>query len=378
MSYDNYDVLGSDAYNNATDVSQPRQSRKYLNVVDYRKLTEDTKSFNNGEGITKFKFEPNGEYNFSFLPWNISDQHPKYKEFKSKGIPFDWKLNVFVHTVVTDTGSMKFICNNKTYGKPCPYCEERQRLFNDGGWEQNQNEIKKLNDSQRNMFLIYNHADGKVYVMDYSHYYFGEHLEKKLARANGTDRQIILADPRPNRWSLHFYIDPSKMKDSKGNPIIGASSDLEFLRREKAIDEDIVKNLPALEDYLVQYSYDDVTAIMDGTFFADGDDQEEGAYDYKNDPTNEVYHPPKEEPVKEEPVKEEPVSIGRQGPSTVVQPEMSEREKRRLERLQKQNAVQADPVCPVPGGVFGETTERFAECPDCPLYDACGEAFDSK
>ena len=58
-------------------------------------------------------------------------------------------------------------------------------------------------------------------------------------------------------------------------------------------------------------------------------------------------------------------------PATV---EMSEREKRRLARMQQ---AQAEPSCPVPSGKFGVDTDKFDECEDCPIYEKCADKFEA-
>lgn len=372
----NYDALMSDAYEQAT--TETKKQSKYLNAINYDQLEKDTKSFNGGKGITRFKFEADGEYIFSFLPFPISKKHPRYAEMNAQGLPFDWKLNLFLHTIATESGSQKFVCPKKTYGKPCPFCDEKRSLFDEyGDWagmtDDQKKNIKQYNDTERNFFFIFNHDDEQVYVMEYSEFFFYKNLAKKLNRTNGTDIKVSLPNPGENRHMVHFFVEPSSFKDRKGNPVIGEIKEIEFLPRDKAIPTDIVENLPALDSYINLYSYEDIQGFMDGTFFV------EEAMDYKNDPLNEapsaVAHREEVKQVEEE---KAPIRIGRTGPSTVVEPEddgMSEREKRRAERLAKQQS--SEPTCPVPKGVFGENTDSFDECNDCPIYDACATKFDS-
>jgi len=352
----NADVFASDAFKNATSIeNNSGKSRKYLNAIDYKRLTTDT-------GIEKFKFEPDGEYTFSFLPFPITEAHPNYKTLKSQNIPIDWKLNIYLHSVPTDTGVQRFVCPSKTFGKPCPFCDEKRVLFNkEGGYDAHKDEIKKFNDTLRNYFLVYNHADEKIYVMEYAHFYFGELLERKLARSNGTQRQIILADPRENRHSLHFWVDPSKLKDSKGKAIIGPVNEMEFVNRADAIPKSVMDKVFPLDKYIVQYSYEEIQGFLDGTYFADNGSEEETTM--SQFPSN---YPPKEEV--------EATPVARVAP-VVEQPataEMSEREKRRLARMQQ---AQAAPSCPVPSGKFGVDTDKFDECEDCPIYEKCADKF---
>lgn len=363
----NVDAFASDAFKGATNPeANAGKSKKYLNVMDYKRLTAET-------GIEKFKFEPDGEYTFSFLPFPITEGHPNYRNLKSQNIGRDWRLNLFLHTVVTANGNQRFVCPQKTFGKPCPFCEAKTEIFNrPGGWEQHKDELKKYNDTLRNYFIVMNHADGKLYVMEYSHYYFGEKLEKKLARTNGTDRQIILADPRENRHALHFWVDASALKDSKGKPIIGPISEMEFVSRSEAIPLELLQKVPALDKYIVQYTYEDMEGFVDGTYFVDGDDDDSGIDPdiAREFPNTELPAQPNVEPVQR--VREEPTTSA----PTQEASAMSEREKRRLARMQQASNSQTIPTCPVPGGKFGQDTDKYDECEECPLYENCANEFD--
>lgn len=379
----NYDALGSQEYEEAK--SAPVASQRRIVTLDYEKLKEDT-------GIEKMKFEPSTEdsdpYVFDFLPFPVSKAHPKYDKLKKAfggEDPLDWMLTLTFHRIKTPIGEFKVICPKMNFGEPCPFCERKQDLLNEYGVRDKSSfhnlssdvkaEIKSLNETERDFFLVRNHADGKVYVMEYSNYMFGQHLKKKLARSRRGDSNIILAHPGKNGYSLEFFIEPSEMKDNRGNPIIGPINEMEFITRKEAIDPEILESLPALDKYIKKYTYDELESMLDGTFFAGGNDDddedtddEDGQYaglaSTVEDTDDEDEEPAPRRKRRTEPEPEEE-------PAAEVDPEEARRERRRKRRAQKPET----PACPA-GGTFGKDTDLYDECDDCPVYDKCAEEYE--
>lgn len=388
-----YSALGSEEFENAK--AAPVQDSRRILTLDYARLKEET-------GIEKIKLEPSSEdsppYVFDFLPFPASQGHPKYSKLKKAfggGDPLDWRLTLTFHKIQTPMGSFKVLCPNKNFGKPCPFCDRKQELFNsnDNDWKSmaksTQDEIKSLNETDRDFFLVLNHADDKVYVMEYSAFFFGDKLKKKMSRSNRGESAIILAHPGANGHSLEFWIEPANIKDSKGNPVIGPIDEMEFVPRKKAIDPEILESLPALDEYIVQYSYDELEAMLDGTYFAESEDSDD-------DDDDDEQHTGLASAVAQKPESEEPTPRRRRPrteqssdgddatpPATEenaertqigVRSEDSEREERRRRRKEKQAAKSDTPECPA-GGTFGKDIDEFEECDDCPIYDDCEKQY---
>jgi hypothetical protein len=399
-----YSALGSEEFENAK--AAPVQDSKRIMTFDYARLKQET-------GIEKFKFEPSGEddppYVFDFLPFPASPKHPKYVKLKKAfggGAPLDWRLTLVFHRIQTPMGEFKVLCPRGNFGKACPFCERKQELFNENGndWKSmskaTQDEIKSLNDTERDFFLVLNHADDKVYVMEYSSFFFGDKLKKKMSRSNRGDSAIILAHPGANGHSLEFWIEPANIKDNKGKPVIGPIDEMEFVPRKKAIDLGILDSLPALDEYIVQYSYDELEAMLDGTFFAesddddDDDDEEDTQYsglaeattENKDDSDDEDDEPAPRRRSRRSRTGE---SSGEDTPATTsesdaesagdISPvpsgdEMREERRRRRREQRKAKTAPEDPACPA-GGEFGKDIDEFEECDDCPVYEQCEERY---
>lgn len=352
----NYDQLKNNLGGRQGSVGTPKaSSSRYPKIIDYKALEADS-------GIQRLKFVADEEYNLDILPFPVeSDNHPDYKSLRKQygDEAMDFQIALYLHAVQVGNSKSKFICPSKTYGKPCPFCEEKNRLFKlEGGYEAHKEEIKALNDSRRDYMFVHNRKDGKVYLMEYSNYYLWEHVEKKLARTNKGDSQVILAYPGKNGHSLKFFVDPSNIKGSKGETLPGQISDIEFIPRPEALPADIVETLPPLDKYIVQYPYDDLVSFLDGTYFAtsgDDDEQEDIGTPYKTAEEKKQESESKAPPKKEEPA-------------------IDPREARRQARLNREAPKEDTPKCPA-GGVFGKDNCTFDECDTCPLYEACEKEY---
>lgn len=382
MTNFNTDVFASPAYQNVKTKQPGEGNRKFLMTVDYRKLKEET-------GIEKFSFEVGGEYCFDFLPFPVGKNHPRYKDlvrtFEGKGDPIDWEIQLPVHNIKTPNGNWKIVCSKKAFNRPCPICEEKSRLFHEGGgkWENNtnQSEIKALpSDTVRGLYLVRNTEDGKVYIMDYNYKMFGEGLRTKLERTESHKKTVILANPGANGHSLRFWVEASSLKDRNGNPVIGEIKQTEFESRDEAVPMDLLQKLPALDKYIVEYSYDDVVAMMDGTYFEESGDEEEDTY--SPGPTNDVSGLSTNDDDEPEETTSFKIGTGKTPAfmpqqTTPVQSEPATREltreERRAQRL-AQRQKSATPECPA-GGEFGADIDKFDACDDCELFDQCEKAF---
>lgn len=401
VNWDAIDVLGTDDYNEV--VSQaPESKKRYVKIIDYDRLKKDT-------GIEKFKFEVSEDghdgYLFDFLPFPVTKKHPKYESLKRlfKGdTPLDWKMNLVLHKVKAPFGETKVLCPEKNFGKPCPFCDKKRQLFDEGGeWNSNpyQHEIKKMNDVERDYFLVRNLKDGKVYVMEYASYFFGQNLQNKLARTKRGETSIVLANPGKNGHSLRFWVDPSTVKDNRGNPIIGKITDMEFEPRTEAVPEDVLESLPSLDEYITQYSYEDMEGMLDGTFFLAGDDEDDDTEEEApvqrsgrtgrddgdsgsdrvsrrsraSEPNNSDADADDEPSPSEEPTRSRRQRVREEAaendePNVNDVPVEDDREARR--RRRREARASQKPACPA-GGQFGKDIDTFDECEECALYDAC-------
>jgi hypothetical protein len=114
-------------------------------------------------GLEKLKIEKDKDYLVDILTYSVeTDKHPNGKK---KG-DVDYTLSIFVHNYFK-IGS--YLCMDKTFGKPCPLCEEferlKQKLEHDGlTREEIWAQTKIHYPQQRNIYYFL--VDGKRYVAD--------------------------------------------------------------------------------------------------------------------------------------------------------------------------------------------------------------------
>lgn len=317
----------------------------YLQYFDYKAV-----------GIEKFKLIGEEEYTVNFLPFPVeSDKHPLYKELvKEWGTDedlIDYKIPYHIHRVKDPEGNThKFLCPNKTYGKPCPFCEEQRRLNNEpGGYEAHKEEINAVKPSAREMYVVQDVEDGKVYLLDQSDWFFGKNLRKKMERKKGVGT-ILLANPDDDGHEVGFYVQRSSLnktdKDDKWIP--GECTDFEFEERGEAIPDEVLDSVPAIDAGLVLYSYDEIASFLDGSYFIQSDDDDDEEEDEPEDD---------DEDIEEEEEEDE------------TPPDPPKKERRRRERKKPEPKE-----CPE-GLEYGADWDTDDACDNCSLFDQCEEAY---
>lgn len=358
---------------------------RFLSYFDWKKLETDA-------GITKLKIEADGEYYLDFLPWKISKSHPYYRELSaqfSPEEPMDWMLDVSVHEVVTPNGKQRFLCPKKTFNKNCPFCDEYWRIYNSNrdegmgtkeAYHKSKDVLVPLKTKERNLSFVYNRTDNKVYLFDYSDFYFGEKLRKKLERTNGTDAQVILPDPSELGHTLHFFIAEGNMTDKQGNALPGAAEDMEFIPRTEALPESLYNNLPALEEYLILHDEDTINSFLDGTYFVEVDEPEpdDVVAQQTAQPRPTIGREPSENlrnamGGRSRPTQDDPLTpnLATGGNTNATSVEDDPRDARRRAREERKS-----PICPA-GGKFGEDIDTLDACDGCGSYSACDAQFEA-
>lgn len=113
------------------------------------------------EGLQTYKFTANATNVIDVLPFKIvGDAHPlvKAKRVPGDGTEYDDIFMYWEHRFFNDNGD-SVICLNKTYGKPCPICEERKRIaeMSAQGWKDER--VKKLAPKSRVLMNVIDWKD---------------------------------------------------------------------------------------------------------------------------------------------------------------------------------------------------------------------------
>lgn len=352
----NLNALRQTPFGNSNN--QSSKPARFPKSFDIKKFSEDT-------GIQKLPLVVDEEYEISFLLFPVTENHPAFSSIQKlfgNEKPYDWAMNITTHTVNTPNGySSKIVCPLNTYQKPCPLCQERNNRLNNDTWNGLSEECKPLKTSVRNMFVVLNHKDNNVYLFDMSDFFFGQELERKLARSSKDDQHLILADPSADGVKVKFFIDPGTSKDGKGNPLPGKASNFEFIPRGFAIPQATLDEIPAIDTYITLYSEQAIIGMLDGSWFM----VEEEA------------------PAVEEPRQTIGTPTSKVIPQSTPAPQQSTEsnedaaaKRRAIIEARKKQQQPATPTCPQ-GGAFGSDNAMLDACESCEVFDECSQAYEA-
>jgi len=306
------------------------------NVLDYSKI---------GGWKKELIFKPK-------VGWNKIDIIPyvvKTKNHPSKlapGTP-DYLLDIWVHRFVGASGST-FLCLKSMYGKPCPICEERERMKTDPSLPEDA--YKKLFPKRRtiynviNLDLPENNQPIQLYEDVYSWF------EEPMLEIVGLRNVFDFWDFETGK-SIEFLFSEKKTPEGTSHKC----GQFSFLDRP-AYKESICSEAYCLDELLVIPTYEEVRNAMLSI-----DDDEPIAEDTRS----RTETPPASSSRRAEPTIQEEI----QG---------EERTSRRRERTREE--VPEDNPCPF-GHKFGIDNEMFSKeghCTKCDqkVYNDCADLHD--
>jgi hypothetical protein len=207
-----------------------------------------------GKELPKMK----GTYSLSFdiLPYIIStDKHPS----KDLGIGFeDYVLEYWSHGNVGPENKV-VLCLKRTYGKPCPICEE-QAAMKKQGVSKDDPDYKKLNASQRCVFNIidkFNPEKG-IQLFKVSGFLFFQKLKEKIQKEEAKgEEEITFSD-----LDCGCTINCDATETTKGDFTFMDFSDFSFSERKKPYSESILDEVFPLDAMIKIPTYDEVKRVF--------------------------------------------------------------------------------------------------------------------
>ncbi len=195
-----------------------------------------------------------GSHIIDVIPYYAGKNDPLVE----KGDP-TYTFEFYIHTRVGSNES-SFICPAEMYNKPCPICEDRQRIREEGGDEKL---WKKLFPRRRNLYNIVSYDSGEekkgIQVWDVSYYYFEKSvmaISKKVSRnrkkENAKSEIVNFADPEEGK-SISFTIEPAQSKNDYPK-YVGHTFD----GRDYEIDDDILDSTHVLDEVVGMSSYEEI------------------------------------------------------------------------------------------------------------------------
>ena len=262
------------------------------------------------EGMELFKIEKEGAVRLEIIPYRVPQG--ANNPFADPG-NYWYERTFFNHPRIGVNGD-SYICLAKTYGKPCPICEERTRIAR----EEESNEateklIKSLQPKERQLWYVYDHAapEKGVQLWEVSHHIFGKILDTQARSADPGDNWDLFADPDEG-----FTIKATFSEERFGDIKFFKCTVVDFKKREAGASK-VIQGLMAaittpLDNLLKETPYGRLKSI----FFQTGEDHKEESTDAEEEPaakppkaskskenahTGETYKPEAKKPKAEKP-----------------------------------------------------------------------------
>lgn len=307
----------------------------------------------------------------------------------------DYLLDVWVHRYV---GPMEVtvLCLNRTYGHPCPICEEMKSIKDQGGSKE---ELKGLTPSRRCFYNIIDldHEDKGIQLWEISHFLFEKELLEEAETAE--DSFVYFSDIEEGR-TIQFRASEEEMT---GNKFFKFKS-FTFKKRDP-YSETILKETLPLDEMLIIPTYDEVRNAFYG-LDADGESVTKGGKKENTDDDDDDDAPKKsgksgvskfrrgatksdeEEPEDDTPEEDEKPSRGRSNRGEAVTQRMARGEARggSGKKAGKESDEDETPPtrergkkkgqeCPY-GHRFGQDCDEQDDCKECEVWDACAHEQD--
>jgi hypothetical protein len=283
-------------------------------IFDFSKLG-DVKFWKQKEGVNKI----------NILPYVVSSKnHPLVHSGDLNKGDNDYNLEIFVHTYIGPSNAT-VICPKKTYGTPCPICEQSQE-YKDAGKTKESEALWAKKKMYYSIQDVLKPGDG-VQLFETNFKYFEKPL-RSLAR-DTDDGTAFINFPDLKKGKIVKFMGEKEKFEGKD---FVQFANFKFLERDESIAA-LADDAIAFDKYLVVHTYEELEALLHGAAISDDDDDDD-------EPAPRVSRQVKDEddapPAKKPPVEEKEESR-----------------------------------CPAPGGVFGKDNDNHKECAKCSEYRAC-------
>jgi hypothetical protein len=318
-----------------------RQQKQKSSKYGYLKLPQD---------VSMYKEKPGGKALLDIMPYEVTaKKHLDRNEEAEIAVPGElWYRSPFkIHRNVGNANDT-IVCPT-SFGKPCPICEYRAKRFKEGAEKEETDTMKA---SARNLYAVIplddDDYDEKIHIWDISQYLFQNLLNDELEE---DDSYEVFPDLEEG-LSLKIRFDSKTIGKSK--PFAEASR-IDFKERKDVYEEDILDDIPNLDDLLVQLTYKEI----DAKFFEieDEEDQEQEEEEEKSKRKRKVEQEEEEEKT-------------RKRKKIEKEPEKKETKEKPKRTRKPKEEKKEESKCPF-GYKFGVDTDEEDECAECPIWESC-------
>jgi hypothetical protein len=190
-------------------------------------------------------------HNLDIIPYTVGANPSDPKARKGD---FAYVAAYYVHKKV-GVNEDSVVCLSKTFGLPCPICEDRKKLSDEYGFEHE--EVGKLKASRQCVYnvWVYDNAEEEkkgVQVWIVAHWFFEKEL-MDIAKKRGGG-YVAFADPDEGK-QIQFY--------RKGKEHVTFSG-FQFIDRNYRIEDEVLESTYCIEDIVHIPTYEEVSAMHYG------------------------------------------------------------------------------------------------------------------
>jgi len=207
------------------------------------------------QGVGIYSPEPGGKAWLDILPYEVTDKrHPDRDDELGIAIPGElwWKRPFKIHRNIGSENDA-VVCLS-SIGKKCPICEYRADQIKKGA---DKEETDALKTSARNLYVVIpkrsRKYEEKPHIWDISQFLFQNLLTEELEEDDNYDRFPDLEQG----FTLRIRFDSQTIGNSK--PFAEASR-IDFEERKEQYNEDILDDIPDLDEVLNILSYSQLEA----------------------------------------------------------------------------------------------------------------------
>jgi hypothetical protein len=243
-------------------------SRYQQQAANSESYGEARQSFMNWAGV-KLKFfamkKDMDRVNLNILPYQITSQkHPEVVAGRRKVGQWDYLLDVWVHRNL-GPNKKDMLCPKSTYGKACPACEERQKLYDEGRDE----EAKAFTPSRRAIYNVQligrNGPEEAPMLFATSHQCFNKELIEESVASSKGPVPVPFASIGPDGKVVSFRVSEKALGSNK----FCEAKSFQFLDRDEEISDEVLEQCVSLDERLIVPT---AKQILDAMYGNDEDD----------------------------------------------------------------------------------------------------------
>ena len=211
------------------------------------------------KGVNMFKEEAGGKCSFDILPYMVTDSaHMDRDDTNGVAQVGDlWYKRPYKQHRNVGPSNDSAVCPTSV-GKKCPICEYRARRIKEGAPDA---EIKALRPSERNLYCIIPIGDKKreevPHIWDVSQFLFQDMLNEEIEE---NPEYEVFPDLEQGYTLACRFSEETFMKNT-----FAKISRIDFKERDYEYPEDLLKQIPMLDEILIVHSYQALEALFFGT-----------------------------------------------------------------------------------------------------------------